>query len=129
MLLTCVVDAVRMAAEDAAPFEACGLITADGFLVKCVNVAKDRARQFRISPDEFKLAGRRRKIVGVYHSHVNGGAYVSVHDRDGMSFEGLYVVASVMDGVGREVKVWNFKDGKFTPVTVPGRQTANGKQD
>ena len=128
MLLTALVDAVRMAAEDAVPFEACGLITDSGALVKCENVAKDRARQFCISPDEYRRAAKRMKIVGVYHSHVNGGAYVSVHDRDGMGFAGLYVVASVMHGVGREVKVWNHKDGKFTPVTIPGQGKDNGQQ-
>lgn len=128
MLLTCIVDEVRRAAEDAVPWEACGLIEETGRLIKCENVAKDRAKQFRISPEEFKRACRGRNIVGVYHSHVNGGAYVSVHDRAGMPFNGLYVVASVVNSVGKEVKVWNYKDSKFTPVAIPGQGNDNGQQ-
>lgn len=130
MLLLCVLDAVRVAAEDAVPWEACGLIDSNGNLIKCENVAKNRATQFRISPEEFKRKSRNKEIVGVYHSHVDGGAYISVLDREGMTLAGggLYVVASVVNGVGKEVKVWNYKDGNFTPVAIPGRGNGNGKQ-
>lgn len=126
MLLTCVVDEVKLQAEDAVPFECCGLICEDGTLVPCENTAKDRTQHFYIAPAELRKASRGRSIVGVYHSHVGASAYVSHMDRAGMTFNGLYLVAATgKDGACKEVKAWHHKDGKFTPVTIPGKRPSH----
>lgn len=115
------IDSIKNAAEQGCPFEVCGLIDDDGKLIACTNSAQDRTRAFYIHPEEFKRVARNRNVVGVYHSHVDQGAYISEHDKTGMTFSGLYVVVSVIEGVGRELKVWLYKDSKFTPVSIPER--------
>jgi len=118
-LLHNVLEAVKQHAEDTVPFECCGLIDEEGAVLRCENNSHDRTTQFLIAPHEFRRVSRGRRIAGVYHSHVEQAAYISQRDRDGMTFDGLYVVASVMNGIAKDVKVFLFKDSKFTPVTIP----------
>jgi proteasome lid subunit RPN8/RPN11 len=107
-----VLSGIRAHAEDAVPFECCGLITVEGKVIRCENAARDRTTQFQIAQHQIRRAMRQHEIVGVYHSHVNQAAYISQADKDGMGwFVGkLYVVASVVNGVCRDVKVFIAKN-------------------
>ncbi|NWH07986.1 MAG: M67 family metallopeptidase [Alphaproteobacteria bacterium] len=108
---------MRIAAQTAAPEEACGLIlghTEEAIAVVCaiapsLNRAEgDRARSFAIDPDlQFRLQrdlrGGRESVIGVYHSHPNGKAEPSPRDA-AMAFEAgfIWVVVGV-DGAGETV--------------------------
>lgn len=111
-----IVQEICRHAENDAPFECCGLIDDTGSIHRCENVAKKRGNEFLISSHEFKRSARNRKIIGVYHSHINKRAYVSQADRAGMPFNGLYVVASVLKGVCRDVQMYLHKQGQFTKI-------------
>lgn len=105
---------VRRHAAEAYPEECCGLIDQNFKPHRCTNVAQDKRTQFRINEFDSKRVTRSGRIAGVYHSHVDQGAYVSISDRAGFTSEGLYLVASVSLGHVAEVQAWYRRaDGKF----------------
>lgn len=98
-----IVAAVRRDAEDKVPFECCGVITAVGDVVPCTNVAKDRTQHFIIPAGEVTRIMRGHSVLyGMYHSHVGYGAYLSKEDLNGMCFDGIHIVVSVIDGKAAE---------------------------
>lgn len=108
------VEHVRRHAAEAYPEECCGLIDQDFKPRRCANVAQDKRNQFRINEFDSKRVTRSGRIAGIYHSHVDQGAYISTRDREGWSSEGLYIVASVDAGNVAAVQVWYRKaDGVF----------------
>jgi proteasome lid subunit RPN8/RPN11 len=101
-------------AENSVPFECCGIITGDGFVVPCMNAAKDRTQSFSMLSNEVNRIARRHGIAGYYHSHVGAPAIPSSSDSAGGSYPGkLYVIASVIQGVCREVRVYRFTEDGF----------------
>jgi proteasome lid subunit RPN8/RPN11 len=57
-------------------------------------------------------------FAGVYHSHVNQGAYISAADESGIAFTGLYIVASVINGVCKTVKCFHW-NGQYFSIVMP----------
>jgi proteasome lid subunit RPN8/RPN11 len=84
--------AIRDAAVAAYPLECCGLLVGEGDdpvlvteVVPTANIAEDPRRAFAIDPQaQFDLLratrGARRRVIGHYHSHPDGGAAPSAHD-------------------------------------------------
>lgn len=80
--------AIRKHAETDYPNEACGVIVKVGkseVYIPCENVAKDKTSDFKISPLDYALAEEEGEVIGVFHSHPDGTAVPSAHDRACMS--------------------------------------------
>lgn len=82
--------AMREAAAQAHPHEACGLLLGDGLRVVsaivAANVAADPARHFEIDPATLIAAHKaertaRARLIGYWHSHPSGHARPSATDR------------------------------------------------
>lgn len=117
--LPSIIAAIKKHAEDATPYECCGLIDVDGNVIRCGNMAKNREREFLISSSEVVHVSRRcRGLAGVYHSHVNQGAYISAADARSVPFTGLYIVASVMNGVCKTVNCFHW-NGQYFSIVLP----------
>lgn len=116
-----IIAEVRKHAEDTVPFECCGVIDLDGHVIRCANQAKNRETSFLIPAHEMRRIMRRigfRGFAGVYHSHVNQGAYVSAADENGIAFPGLYLVASVVNGVCKTVNCFHW-NGQYFSIVMP----------
>ena len=99
-LTTEILEAIKAHAEDSVPFESCGVITADGKVIRLENESPGKERSFLISASQFKRLERQTPWAGVYHSHVNEPPYISAPDFAGINKDGtLYIVVSVMNGV------------------------------
>lgn len=116
MTLDSILASVKRHAEDSFPFEACGLLGTDGSTIRCANIAKSKVNSFEIADYEFRIVRRQKGISGVYHSHVDSAAYLSERDVRGWKLNGLYIVASVIQGICKQIRVWHVKDGRFTEV-------------
>lgn len=104
--------AIKAHALEAFPREACGLITADGYL-RCTNVATD-AGEFKIDPAEYLAAG---KILAVAHSHVNEQAAPSAADMRGQIDTAVPWGIVATDGANCTEVVW-WGDGVPVPPLV-----------
>lgn len=92
-------DAICQHATHAYPFECCGVITETG-VIRCENVAADRAHRIQISSAELARIGRKQKIVGFYHSHINQTTSPSDHDKNAAMTTMGYVIVNVATAFG-----------------------------
>jgi proteasome lid subunit RPN8/RPN11 len=104
---------IRKHAEATYPDECCGLITNDGRVVPCKNMAADKRHAFQIGDGDSKRVTNSGFILGVYHSHVDQPAYISQADKDGYTGIGLYIVASCLKGAVEDVHIYKANAGKF----------------
>jgi proteasome lid subunit RPN8/RPN11 len=95
-------NAIRRHAENDYPFECVGVITETG-TIRCDNTAQDRSTRVEIAPIELQRIARRNKIVGFYHSHINGPALPSAVDVARWLPDVTYVIASVYTKHGGRV--------------------------
>lgn len=142
-------DEILRHAEATAPRECCGfLVGAPGAAIERVVPVRNAAEEMRAErPDEFtrtaemgyvmdpkeQLAALRaaesegKTVRGIYHSHVEVGAYFSAEDRRRALFDGepmfpdaVYVVADVRarKGVGAKAFVWNPSAAEFVEEPI-----------
>ena len=136
-------QAIERAAEAAYPEEACGLLVGrcapgEGYRVNAVeasvNVAEPpRTRRFEVDPKlrlrlERELRESPDSVIGVYHSHPNGGAEPSETDIS-MIFEPdmVWLITAVADGRAGTTMGWRPTDdaSAFLPLgLVLGSETA-----
>lgn len=96
-------QAISTHAQNESPFECCGVITETG-VVPCKNAARDRVNAVRIESQEVGKIGRKNKIVGFYHSHVDRTTKPSAEDIAQALYRSLgYVIASVSTAHGGRV--------------------------
>ena len=130
-------DHVGMIADESAtayPKECCGLLIGYGDQTVSVTDVVPAANQessndrFLIDPQvQFdwirKLRGSERRLIGHYHSHPNGQAEPSRHDRE-MALETgqIWVIAPVEQGRSGDLKAFevNSETGTFVPVPIIG---------
>lgn len=103
--------------------EACGLLFgSDGLIAEASvarNVAADPARRFEIDPAHLFDAHRRSRagplrLLGCWHSHPNGRAEPSRHDREGVGDEDwLWLIVA-----GGRITGWRPVAGGFAPVAL-----------
>ena len=98
---------MRQLAEQAFPFEACGLIAAKGrktHLISCENISDDPRNNFQISHLKWNEVVEElgMEVVGVWHSHVNEPAMPSVADKMGCELTALpwFITAIYQNEVG-----------------------------
>lgn len=140
--------------ERAYPEEACGFLVADGDgrIVEVVPIANAAGRMKAERPDEFTRDARNgyvmdpaeqyramraaedagRTIHGIYHSHVDVGAYFSAEDKaraapDGEPFfrDTVYVVADVQASGAKSAKafVWDGATTDFVEHPIDIQET------
>lgn len=84
------------------PKEACGLIVSDKGTEKwiaCNNVAEDPEEEFVIDNEQFVRAQLDYDILKIVHSHTDGSAEPSEHDKKACSFIKIpYMIISWPDG-------------------------------
>jgi proteasome lid subunit RPN8/RPN11 len=121
---------LRAAALKAYPRECCGLLVGHGAaevivtgVIPAANLADDPAQRFLIDPqvqfDQLRaLRAGPERIVGHYHSHPDGRAELSRHDRAMADDpEAVWVVMAVEDG--RTVLPRAFRcPGEAPPISV-----------
>jgi proteasome lid subunit RPN8/RPN11 len=124
--------ALNRAAEESFPEEACALLegTRAASVVRvarvhlAANVAEDRRRAFEVDPRTLlrlhrELRGSERDIVGVWHSHPDGGAEPSRTD-----FARAYdpALAWVITGVSKAgtgpARAWRVDAASFTEIAL-----------
>jgi proteasome lid subunit RPN8/RPN11 len=126
--------AVAASAQRSYPDECCGLIegavTGEGWHALAIhearNLAGDPARRFLIDPEvQFRLLrglrGTERNIIGCFHSHPNGTARPSEHDRASAAEDGfLWLIASAHEHEAPDIAafVFNAAAGGFEPVAI-----------
>jgi proteasome lid subunit RPN8/RPN11 len=136
--------ALRTAAEAAFPEECCGLMVGRGGddgvvvtdLVPTRNVAEDRTRHFEIDPQtQFDLLRRLRgqdlRVIGHYHSHPNGAAALSAHDRS-MAHDptAIWIVVPVENGrSGPPVAFVCLAPTRVEAVTIQSSPEAPGRNN
>jgi proteasome lid subunit RPN8/RPN11 len=98
--------AIRTHAEDACPFEACGVLTTTG-AIPCTNIAAVPTKRYCIASHELQRIAREHSIIGYYHSHIDAPAQYSKTDLEQANELGkLYVIASVIGGVVTDVRTY-----------------------
>ena len=125
--------AMRLAADQACPHEACGLLVgslgAEGWQVletrQVANINTERAAdRFQLDPDAYRridreLRGSGKEIIGVFHSHPDCPAKPSPTDLAN-AWEGfIYPIIRVEQGQATEVNWWALgPDERFQPVPL-----------
>ncbi|HUB84382.1 MAG TPA: M67 family metallopeptidase [Rhizomicrobium sp.] len=122
-------------ARAAAPRECCGLIEGarDGDIVRAIalhparNLA-DGTDRFEIDPrDHFAAVRAARanghKIVGCYHSHLNGLADMSERDRDGASDDGFVWLICAIAAQSLQTAAFVRENARFIALEL--RETAS----
>lgn len=114
---------IREHAGTAWPLEACGLL--EGFavgrsvrvmrIIPCRNEHEQPADRYRIDPEVFLRADcaaerNGHAIVGVWHSHPNGGIYFSDTDRAEAWPGWSYLVAGVTNGRMNGLRCWRVEE-------------------
>ena len=140
--------AIERAAEEAYPEEACGLLVGrsapgEGYRVNAVeasvNVAEPpRTRRFEVDPKlrlrlERELRESPDSVIGVYHSHPNGGAEPSETDIS-MIFEPdmVWLITAVTDGRAGATIGWRPTDdaSAFLPLGLElGSETTESESE
>jgi len=120
-------DAIRRAAEEAAPREGCGLLLGETSAERCSVRRATIARNlvpgedaFEVDPgavvtaeDEARRAGL--ALLGVWHSHPRGPARPSARDRREAHAGWLQILAGE-----RELRAWRIEDGCAREVSIEG---------
>lgn len=106
--------------------ETCGLIT-ELEVIPCKNRASDSNVHFIITAADIKKAGKRGKLIGVYHSHIaNGFNYDYLSKEDIVVSEHLKITSVLYSII--EDKFYIYKPtGK--PIEYEGRPYAKGTID
>lgn len=101
------ISAMLAHAVDAAPHEACGLITRDR-VVRCDNVAKFSNHNFLIAPrDIHRVINSGVPLLGFYHSHIAAPAAPSPGDLHAAHWLGyLYAIISVIRGAAVDIRLY-----------------------
>jgi proteasome lid subunit RPN8/RPN11 len=115
------------------PREACGVLVGRERAGATVVEHVAPARNLRRCPGHYELAPadwcaawraaerRRRELVGVWHSHVGGGAAPSRADLAAAWAGYTYLIAAVSaDGVG-ELRCWRLEEGEFREQRIEVR--------
>ncbi|MBD2842647.1 Mov34/MPN/PAD-1 family protein [Erythrobacter rubeus] len=101
-----VIEAMRLAARDALPREACGILLGDGLRIvvfeEARNVHSSPKTHFEIDPqaliDAHRAArGGGAKVVGYFHSHPNGAPKPSATDEAMAAGDGLIWAIAAAD--------------------------------
>lgn len=122
---------IEQEARAAFPRECCGLIegTRSGDAIQAIvlhatrNMAREPDR-FEVDPaDQFRILRAARangsEIVGCYHSHPNGRAEPSEHDRENAGEEGfVWLIAELTDGGNARLAAFIVRSGQFVPLTI-----------
>lgn len=115
-----VLDAIRREARAARPRECCGLLVgrragaevAVSAAHPSPNLAPDPARLFEVDPGlrlrlQREARGRGEEVVGLYHSHPDGGTRPSDRDRAAALEPGLvWVIAAPAAAPGADLAAW-----------------------
>lgn len=72
-------ECLKFAAESTQ--EVCGLILDSNQLVRCRNIHKAPDKNFRIDPDDWKMAEAAGNITAIFHSHPTNKLVLSANDR------------------------------------------------
>lgn len=96
--LTKIETALRKAAEEAYPQEACGVVLKIGRkaeIVQCRNVAQDPVNYFVMDAEDYANAADRGEVVAIWHTHTDRSAEPSEADKVGVENSGLqwYILA------------------------------------
>jgi proteasome lid subunit RPN8/RPN11 len=130
--------AIRAAAQAAFPEECCGLLLgrrkADAWMVEeviaCPNVAEDPGRRFEVDPKALIAAHRAaretdRHLIGPYHSHPNGRAEPSQHDRaraaDACADGDVWLIVPVTEAGPGAPRAYRFGAGEFQEIAIAAR--------
>ncbi len=120
-------DVMRAAAAEAHPEEACGILvgrpvdSGAGVVARVVPTRNastgDRTNRYEIPPADLVREQRESRregtrILGFYHSHPDGTAAPSSHDRGLAWPEYIYVIVPVRDGVASEPRAWQLADDR-----------------
>ena len=101
------IDEILSHIENEYPKEACGLIVSDNGQEKwipCTNVAEEPEEEFVIDNREFINAQIKYDIVKIVHSHPDGEAEPSAHDKKACNFIKIpYLIFSWPGGDMKEV--------------------------
>ncbi|HEY5338616.1 MAG TPA: M67 family metallopeptidase [Rhizomicrobium sp.] len=121
---------IEKAASAAFPYECCGLIEGvfedDRAVITAIhptrNLSTD-ADRFEIDPAQHiqllrSLRGTGRAIVGCYHSHPNGKAEPSVHDRMGAAEEGFIWLVCGTNGSHAQIGAFVFEKDLFRALKM-----------
>jgi proteasome lid subunit RPN8/RPN11 len=130
--------AMRAAAEAAYPEECCGLMmgrrVSDAWMVDeviaCPNVAAEPEHRFEVDPKALIAAHRAaretdRQLIGPYHSHPNGRAEPSQHDRARASEAGaegdVWLIVPVTEAGPGAPRAYRFAAGDFREIPIAAR--------
>lgn len=125
-------EAICGAAEAAYPEECCGLLvgrqTEGGFavekVIKAANTADAPARRFEVEPGTLLAAHREARaagqaVIGHYHSHPNGRAGPSDHDRSRAMADGeVWLIVPVTEAGAGAPGAWVFAGEDFQPIEL-----------
>ena len=122
---------IEREARAAFPRECCGLIegtrTREEALAKVLHATHNMAWEldrFEVDPvDQFRILRAARdngaEVVGCYHSHPNGTAEPSEHDRESAREEGfVWVIAALTDGDNAVLAAFAVQSGQFVPIVI-----------
>ncbi len=126
-----VLDGLAAHARDAAPLECCGLLAGSGEVIdEFVRTRNIRASEvaYEIDPRDHitarkSLRGRRRSVLGAYHSHPRGPAVPSATDTAEAHYDGefLYVIVSLEESLP-DIRAYRVERGTLIETnfeTVP----------
>ena len=120
-------DAIVAHAQDARPYEACGILSGSGGLITEVypaeNASPTKAISYEIGPKELlrifrQLDDRDVEHLGIYHSHPFTRAYPSDTDIRLASYDVPYVIVSLRDERAPYVKAFSIREGGVTEEPI-----------
>jgi|BarGraNGADG00212_1021973.scaffolds.fasta_scaffold02520_3 [CysO sulfur-carrier protein]-S-L-cysteine hydrolase len=121
-----VIDAMIAHALEDAPQECCGLLLGAGRrIVRAVRTRNAHAgtTRYLINPeDHFAAISEARSlglsIVGAYHSHPASAPIPSPRDLEDATHDFFYLIVSLVDPGGPEVRAFELKQGNCRPIRL-----------
>ncbi|HEX7484620.1 MAG TPA: M67 family metallopeptidase [Vicinamibacterales bacterium] len=121
-----VVDSILAHAREDAPRECCGLLLGAGRdVVRAVRTRNARAgtTRYLVDPADHFMAIREARsaglsIVGAYHSHPASAPTPSPRDLSEGTYEFFYLIASLADPAGPEIRAFALNHGNFRPLQL-----------
>lgn len=119
-------------ARDTWPEEACGLLVGVGGApreaVRLTNCASDPLRRYALDPLEYmrvEHAAERRGlgVVGVWHSHPDGGAEPSETDRRAAWPGWLYIIVGLQGDGPHRIRGWRLVANEFVEEELHAEQS------